>query len=148
MSCKFDKEILQRYIDNEADPLEIIFLREHMKYCMDCKREVELLTLTDQKLYQVINEVSLPFNLDALTEKLVDNCIEETVNRSVLGKLAHDGYKMSKSVARNASRFVRYIPGSKLAAKGINASAEYIGNSTKRYIKGKVKSLIPILFRG
>ena len=37
MSCKFDKDLIQNYVDNTIDPLELIVLKEHIAVCQDCK---------------------------------------------------------------------------------------------------------------
>ncbi len=141
MSCKFDQEIIQRYIDNDIDPLELIFLKEHIKYCADCKREVELLTITDQKLFNVCNDIDLPFDLDFLAEKVMKQCDEEKKNRSGVSSAMYKGAIISKGIAISLSNYIKFIPGTRLISKGINASTEFIGKNTKTFFKNKIEKV-------
>ncbi|MFZ5352138.1 MAG: anti-sigma factor family protein [Bacillota bacterium] len=142
MSCRFDKNIIQRYIDNEADPLEMIFLKEHLKYCSDCQKDVELLTIADRNIYKLCNDIKLPLDLDAFTEKFVESCIEERKNRRGFIKLLHGSLNLTRKVANNTSKIVDYIPGTRLVKKGVAVSAEYIAAGTKSYLKGIMKKAI------
>jgi hypothetical protein len=142
MSCKFDKQIIQRYIDNEIEPLELIFLKEHIQYCADCKRDVELFTLTDQKIFDVCNNIELPFELDFLAEKVLDQCIEDSKNRNGVSAAMHRGVIISKGIAISASKFVEYIPGNKLIAKSLNTTTEFVSKNTKTFLKGRLKKVL------
>ena len=41
MSCSFDKDILSRFARGKIDPLEKVFLEEHIKKCSECRSYLE-----------------------------------------------------------------------------------------------------------
>ena len=41
MSCSFDKNILSRFARGKIEPLEKVFLDEHIKTCSECKSYLE-----------------------------------------------------------------------------------------------------------
>lgn len=41
MSCSFDKNILSRFARGKIEPLEKVFLEEHIKKCSECKSYLE-----------------------------------------------------------------------------------------------------------
>jgi len=41
MSCSFDKSIISRFARGKIEPLEKVFLEEHIKNCSECKSYLE-----------------------------------------------------------------------------------------------------------
>ena len=56
MKCKFDTSLLQALIDDNIEPLELIFLSEHLKVCKSCMDELKMLYSIDQSLKSLFNE--------------------------------------------------------------------------------------------
>lgn len=78
MSCKFDEKLLYAYVDKTIEPLEKIFVEEHLKYCAKCREEVKFIKLMDAKIKESFNEAQEPENLDDFVDLIIDNCMNET----------------------------------------------------------------------
>ena len=141
MSCHFDKEIIQKYIDNTIDPLEYIFLKEHLAYCDDCKKELELLTLVDGNLNSFFEEDIDVSPLDMLAGQLVDECIRELRNDSLLVAGIRSGAELSRSIVHNSLSFASHIPGSRLLKRGISSTASTINKAARAYVRNSVKKV-------
>lgn len=142
MSCKFDKEIIQRYVDNRIEPLELVFLKEHLNYCDNCQEQLELINTIDKKLFEQYDNMTVPFNIDVLCEKVLDKCIEEESHTKGIRKFVRKSYETSKDMLINTTRFTKYIPGNKILKKGISASTQFVRSSTKKYARNKFKKLL------
>jgi hypothetical protein len=141
MSCSFDRGIIQKYVDNTIDPLEFIFLKEHINYCGECKQELDLvMTLENElsKLFDVDNESE---GLDLLISKLIDDCMEEVEKRKKLKYAINKGIEIGGRIVNNTTRFVEFIPGSKSMSKGVKKTAAATGGLFKTLMKKEVKRL-------
>lgn len=77
MSCKFDKNLLYSYADNTIEPLEKLFVEEHLKYCDKCKDELALIKLIDTNLKFSEESFDLPARIFSISELVIDNCLAE-----------------------------------------------------------------------
>jgi predicted anti-sigma-YlaC factor YlaD len=50
MNCKLNKDLLYSYADNTIEPLEKIFVEEHLKYCKQCRKDLKLIYSIDKNL--------------------------------------------------------------------------------------------------
>lgn len=146
MSCSFDKEIIQKYIDNTIDPLELVVLKEHIAVCRDCKFELELMSKLESSLYEYFGNLSDNELPDQFSMDVLEQCYENSKALGYKEGLAKF-WRINKLVAVNAVRYTNYLPGSKLAVntakqagKGINKAVKgYVKNSFKRLIAGAIK---------
>jgi hypothetical protein len=90
MSCKLDKQLLYSLADNTIEPLERIFVEEHLKYCTECKKELELIKKLDKELNEFKFEIPIPERLSTLSQLLVENCINQMENEDT--KLKNQKY--------------------------------------------------------
>lgn len=112
MECKFDKSLLQALIDNTIEPLELIFLIEHLKVCQHCRNELEELYSVDQGLKDFFNaDVEYGDKLTTITELTVHNIFAQSEEKIRLKDIIDDTTRMNNIIIENSSRFLKYIPG-------------------------------------
>jgi hypothetical protein len=137
MSCRFDKEIIQKYIDNTIDPLEQLFLKEHIKCCGECSSELELLMSAEDELDKFFSSSTVSKELDFMIETIVDDCIEE-IESSPLKR----SIRMGRRIASNSSKFVDFIPGIKYAKKGVKKAASKSGSLVSAVVRKRIRRLL------
>lgn len=142
MSCGFDREIIQKYADNTIDPLEFIFLKEHINYCVECRRELDLIMTLENQLDKFFDNDSEVRDLDLLITKLVDECMYEVNKREKLKYALNRGIKIGSGIMDNTIKYANYIPGSKLAGKGVKKTVSIAGNLLKSLVKKEVAKLL------
>lgn len=140
MGCKFDKEIIHKYIDNTIDPLELIFLKEHIKVCEDCRTELELMSKLDDSLYgyfEGIQPIELPedFSLSVLNK-----CYES--KKLTFRQRVKSAIEINQVIISNTTRFAGYIPGTKAAGKAAKLAGRGINKALKSCLSFGVKKLI------
>jgi len=141
MSCSFDKEIIQKYVDNTIDPLEFIFLKEHLSYCGECRSELDLVMNLENQLSKFFDEDCEAKELDLLITKLVDDCMDEALKSKKLKYAISKGVEMSSRIMDNSTRFVEYLPGRKSLGKGAKKTASFAGGLLKAVMKKEVGKL-------
>ncbi|HYF82334.1 MAG TPA: hypothetical protein VEB00_04815 [Clostridia bacterium] len=141
MSCCFDKEIIQKYVDNTIDPLEFIFLKEHMNYCGECRRELDLVMTLENQLSKFFDDDSEAKELDLLITKLVYDCMDEVEKNKKLKYAINRGIELGSCIVDNSTRFVEYIPGSKRMSKGVKKTASFTRDMLKTLVKREVVKL-------
>lgn len=141
MSCCFDKEIIQKYADNTIDPLEFIFLKEHMNYCGECRRELDLVMTLENQLSKFFDDDSEVKELDLLITKLVYDCMDEVEKNKKLKYAINKGMEIGSHIVDNSIRFVEYIPGSKRMSKGVKKTASFTRDMLKTLVKKEVGKL-------
>jgi hypothetical protein len=79
--------------------------------------------------------------LDDFSMKMLNKCYLESgpyTYRKGVSKI----WEVNKMVVKNTSRYLSYIPGSKLAAKAAKKAGKDINNAAKGYVKNSFKRLI------
>lgn len=140
MSCKFDQEIIHKYVDNTIEPLELIVLKEHIKVCEDCKLELQLMNKLEDSMYDYFIAMPEPDMLNKFSMEVLKQCYESK-GYSYRAGLAK-AWEINKAVITNASRSIGYIPGSKLAASTVKKLSKSINKAAKSYAKNSFKKLI------
>ena len=133
MSCRFDKELLEMYVDGEIGPLERIFVEEHAKVCSDCASDIHELCLIAHALpLLAVGEDQLPPELAALTSGTLNQLSPPTSTLAIL-----------RGTMNNAARFASLIPGiaatSSFAWKGIKRAPRLIWGISTHVLRGGVK---------
>ncbi|MDF2841223.1 MAG: hypothetical protein K0Q99_1995 [Clostridia bacterium] len=144
MSCRFDKDIIQKYADNTIEPLELIVLKEHIAVCQDCRFELELMNKLEDSIHDYFG--ALPNNqlLDEFSMKVLDKCYKGSkINHLKAG--VSKIWKINKMVVSNASIYTSYLPGSKLAANTAKKAGKGINKALKSYVKNSFKKIIASL---
>lgn len=146
MNCKFDKDLIQNYIDNTIDPLELIVLKEHIAVCQDCKFELDLMSKLDNSMYEYFN--GLPNNdmLDEFSMNVLNSCYKGSKFKSFKAGISKT-WQINKMVVSNASRYTAYLPGSKLAANVAKKARNGVNKAVKDYVKISFKRLIVGTFK-
>lgn len=141
MSCSFDRNLIHKYADNSIDPLEFIFLREHMNYCGECRQELDLVMTLERELEKFFDEDISTEGLDNMIAKLVDNCIDEVERKHRLKYAIASGIRLGSNIKDNATRFVGFLPGSRRMSKGAAKTASKTGGFIKELVKKKIGRL-------
>ncbi len=139
MTCLFDKNLLQEYLDGTIEPLEKIILEEHLKVCGDCRRD-----LSDFKLLLWELEEMPPIDLppEALDIK------DEVLNRIVGLEVAPDhnkgiGFKnvmeIQNNIIKNTTLFFKFIPGGEMLVNSSKITAKKASSQMTGYLKSSFK---------
>lgn len=142
MSCGFDREIIQKYADNTIDPLEFIFLKEHINYCDECRKELDLVMTLENEMYKFFDDDIQERNLDLMITNLVDDCMYGLNKREKLKYALNRSLEIGSGIMDNSLRFVGYIPGSKHVGKGIKKTVSIAGNLLASIARKSVGKLL------
>jgi hypothetical protein len=142
MTCRFDREIIQKYADNTIDPLELIFMKEHINYCNECRAELDLIMNLEDQLDKFFNDDSDIKDLDMLITSLVDDCMSELNKREKLKYALRRSLEIGNGIMDNTVRFVEFLPGSKPLGKGISKTASITGNFLAAIVKKRAVALL------
>jgi hypothetical protein len=143
MSCKLDKQLLYSLADNTIEPLERIFVEEHLKYCTECKKELELIKKLDKELNEFKFEIPIPERLSTLSQLLVENCINQMENEDT--KLKNHNYneemKLLKKTIMDAYKVPYNNPYNKFIERNLTKAVGIIGKPVKKYYNGKISKI-------
>lgn len=129
--CKLDKELLYSYTDKTIDPLEKIFVEEHIKYCTECQRDLKFIGLVDDVLEKDFPSVDLPVRLNLLSVMIAENCINQIEDASVKDRIT--------AIIRSCKHF------SDITMSGIKA---YKSNPYNKYINDKFNYTLHLAGKG
>lgn len=139
MGCKFDKEIIHKYIDNTIDPLELIFLKEHIKVCEECKNELELMSKLDDSIYGYFDWIQ-PYELEDFSLSVLDKCYE--AKKLTMKQRVEKAVEINNAIINNTTRFANYLPGSKAAKKTVKMAGRGMGKLLKGCLNYGVKKVV------
>lgn len=145
MSCAFDRGIIQKYADNTIDPLEFIFLKEHISYCEECRKELDMTMTLESELEKFFDDDSDIKELDMIITGLVDDCMYELNKREKLKYVLNKAVEVGSGIMDNSMKFIEYIPGSKALGTGIKKTASGTGNLIKALTKKEIGRFLTIL---
>ena len=138
MECKFDKSLLQALVDNAIEPIELIFLSEHLKVCSSCQNELKELYSLDKTL-KIFFKKSIGYEdrLSTVTELTIDNIFMEVEYEKKLKDFIYDTARMNRIIFETSSRFLEYIPGipfikKKMRTKYKNARLNFFSLTRKK----------------
>ncbi|WP_019849518.1 zf-HC2 domain-containing protein [Desulfitobacterium sp. PCE1] len=136
MTCKLDKLLLQDLLDDTLDPIEKLFVDEHLKICPECRKELNELKLlfwdlSDKSTY----EIELPPELDQLKGILLEQVSEPSSQSSFTALV-----EIQRKNIRSASRFLDYVPGVKASNNLAKESLKATPSALKLVSKGLLKS--------
>ena len=130
MSCdKVDASLLQEYLESTIDPLEKIFVENHLKICKECRRELSELKLLFYDLDDKSNYViEMPAELETMRDDIID---------SFLGKRKSPSKKIIEMQVENiktTGKFIEFLPGAKQAPKVLKQASKGLKQGVKKLI--------------
>lgn len=136
MSCKLDQLLLQDLLEGVIDPLEQLFVEEHLKVCKECRKELSELKLLFWDLNDKANyDITLPPELDVLKDPILERVVG-TVSKSPTQLIIDIQRKNVKALGT----FLNHVPGvkasNKLVKEGVKAAPFAIGKVSKGLLKG------------
>lgn len=136
MTCKLDITLLQDLLEGTIDPVEKIFVEEHLKTCKECRKELAELKLLFWDLNDNTNyEVSLPPELGQVKDSLLKQYAAESAKNT-----SEIVLEVQRRNARSAGIFLDYVPGIKtgndLVKKGLRSAPSALGKASKALLKG------------
>lgn len=140
MTCNMDENLLYAYEDGTIDPLEKIFVEEHLKHCGKCRRQLEIIKNIEKNLKMAENKLKVPDRLSIISQMVAENCIKNIENKDSRVRRRNYGENM-KSI-RNViirSQFVKNNnPYNKAVNKCVKVMAATAEKPVKKYIKKKM----------
>ncbi|MCB2352928.1 zf-HC2 domain-containing protein [Clostridium estertheticum] len=136
MCCKFDKELLYTFDDKTIQPLEKIFVEEHIKYCTDCQKDLKLITMINQNIKDELINIKFPDKLSTISQLVTENCISEMEKTTIKSKI--------HNVIKTYSGINKAIKGSSVVYKH-NPYNDFINNkieTTFNFIKKPIKHMV------
>lgn len=143
MSCKLDKQLIYSLADNTIEPLERIFVEEHLKYCDECIKELQHIKELENGLSELEFEIPIPEKLSVLSQLLVENCIDQMENEDI--NLRRQNYeeemKLLKRTIIDAYKAPFNNPYNKFFEDKLTKAAGVIGKPVKNYCNKKMSKI-------
>ncbi len=142
MECKIDKYLLYEYMDKTIDPLEKIFLEQHLKTCTHCRKDItqmKLLLWEMDELSEAESEAPTEIYMarDAALLKIFEESDNKITVKDVVG-LPLDGFKLGGEI-------LNYIPAVKTSNTLIKTGAKYssklVSKASSKLLGGRIKIL-------
>lgn len=140
MTCNMDEKFLYDYEDGTIDPLEKIFVEEHIKHCNKCKKQLKIIKTIENGLKAAPNKTSVPDKLSVISQMVAENCITRIENEdpSVRRRNYKENMKALRSVIINTQFLQNNNPYNKAVKKCIKVVATAAEKPAKDYIKKKM----------
>jgi len=134
-NCKLDVTLLQDLLEGTIDPIEKIFVEEHLKTCRACRKNLAELKLLFWDLNDKTNyEVSLPPQLNQVKDSLLQQFASESGKNAT--EIVLDVHRRNTKSAR---MFLDYLPGVKtsneLVKKGLRSTPSALEKVSKTLVK-------------
>lgn len=142
MSCGFDRRIIQKYADNTIDPLEFIFLKEHINYCGECRKELDMFMTLENELEKFFDDNPGEKDLDLLITGLVEDCMYELNRREKLKYAFNKSVELGSRIMENSIKFMEYMPGSKRIGRKVKKTASNTGGLLAAFVRKKAVKLL------
>jgi hypothetical protein len=130
MECRFDTDLIQMYLDKTIEPLEKLFVEEHLRVCKKCRKELTLFKLLHFELDNLEETEEVPEELENVRNAVLDNIFDAS-SKYGLKEFIN---QQKKSIAL-ASEFTEYVPGKRAVEKGLKATGSLIGKASKKGVK-------------
>ncbi|KUO65999.1 MAG: hypothetical protein APF84_00180 [Gracilibacter sp. BRH_c7a] len=135
MNCQLDVTLLQDLLEGVIDPVEKIFVEEHLKTCKQCRKELAELKLLFWDLNDKANyDISMPQELDRIKYTLLEEFAPIPTK-----KTAEIILDVHRNNTKSIGMFLDYIPGvkasNKLVKKGVRTAPTALGKVSKALVK-------------
>ena len=140
MCCKFDKELLYAFDDKTIQPLEKIFVEEHIKYCNDCQKDLKLITIINKNIKDELTSIKFPDKLSIISQLALENCVGEMEETTIKLKIHNiiETYSGINKVIKDSSVVYKHNPYNNFINIKIGATLKYIKNPIKYMVKKKL----------
>lgn len=136
MDCKLDKDLLQDLLEGVIEPIEKLFVEEHLKSCQECRKELTELKLLFWDLNDKSNyEIELPAELDQIKDSLLKQTIGKASESTVTALI-----NIQRNNIRTAGKFLDYVPGATASNNLVKESLKATPSVIKKVSKGLIKS--------
>lgn len=137
MECKLDVTLLQDLLEGVIDPIEKLFVDEHLKTCKQCRKELAELKLLFWDLNDKTNyDISLPTELNSIKGALLEQ-FAGIPNTKKTTEIIRD---VTRNNTKAAGMFLDYVPGFKasneVVKKGVRTAPSAFGKVSKALVKG------------
>ncbi|MBU3154869.1 zf-HC2 domain-containing protein [Clostridium estertheticum] len=143
MCCKFDKELLYAFDDKTIQPLEKIFLEEHIKYCTDCQKDLKLINIINQNIKDEFINIKFPDKLSTISRLVTENCISEMEKTTIKSKI-HNIIKtycgINKAI-KGSSVVYKHNPYNNFIDNKIETTFNFIKRPIKYMVKNKLAEI-------
>ena len=138
MTCNMDEYYLYAYDDGTIDPLEKIFVEEHLKHCSKCRKQLEIIKSIEKNLSMI--QFPVPDRLSEISQMVAENCIESVENKD--SRVKRQNYRESMKSIGNIiirSQFLKNNnPYNKAINKCVKAAVSAAEKPAKKYIRKKM----------
>lgn len=143
MCCKFDKELLYTFDDNTIEPLEKIFVEEHIKYCSDCQKDLKLITMVNDGIEDELFDIKFPDKLSIISQLVSENCISQMEDTSIRMKINSiiETYRGINQVISDSSVVYKNNPYNSFINDKIHATFKFIKMPINHMIKNKLNEI-------
>jgi hypothetical protein len=140
MDCKIDIYLLYEYIDKTIDPLEKLFLEEHLKRCGSCRKDLTQMKLLLWEMDEIGEaEIPIPSDIHTARQAALAKIFEEAESKPTIKDIVSaplEGLKFGGEI-------LNFIPavksGSLFIKTGTRFSAKLASKASSRLLKGKIK---------
>ncbi|MBU3200436.1 zf-HC2 domain-containing protein [Clostridium estertheticum] len=143
MCCKFDKELLYAFDDKTIQPLEKIFLEEHIKYCTDCQKDLKLINIINQNIKDEFINIKFPDKLSTISQLVTESCISEMEKTTIKSKI-HNIIKTYSSInkaIKGSSVVYKHNPYNNFIDNKIETTFNFIKRPIKYIVKNKLAEI-------
>lgn len=138
MTCNMDEYYLYAYDDGTIDPLEKIFVEEHLKHCSKCRKQLEIIKSIENGLSMI--QLPVPDRLSEISQMVAENCIESVENKD--SRVKRQNYRENMKSIGNIiirSQFLKNNnPYNKAINKCVKAAVSAAEKPAKKYIRKKM----------
>ena len=136
LDCKFEPELLQKYVEGTIEPLEKVFVEEHIKVCRSCKKELTEIKLLFWELENIDEgEIEIPAEINNIREAVIDQVLDmETSGDRIKNFISHQ-----KKALESMSTFINFIPGTEQGKKLVKKAPSLIYRASGMAFKGSLK---------
>lgn len=142
MECKIDKYLLYEYLDKTIDPLERIFLEQHIKECTHCRKDITQMKLLLWEMDEIKeSEIEIPSDICKARDAALSNIFEESDSKLTVKdvvSLPLEGLKLGGEI-------LNCIPGVKssntLIKTGAKYSSKIISSASSKLLGSRIKIL-------
>ena len=143
MCCKFDKELLYALDDKTIEPLEKIFVEEHIKYCTDCQKDLKLIAIINENFKDELIHIEFPDKLSIISQLVAENCISQMENINTRVKI-HNIIQTCRGINKviiGSSGAYKHNPFNNFINNSIDATFNYIKTPIVHMIKNKISEM-------
>jgi len=136
MECNLDSALLQDLLEGLIDPVEKIFVEEHLITCKKCRKELAELKLLFWDLNDKRNyDVNFPEELNQIKDALLMQFAEEPARKTT--EIIID---INRHNVRAAGMFLDYVPGVRTGNERLKKGMQSAPSALRKVSKALIRS--------